>query len=165
MDKLHLRLKSIAARLRRDERGNVLIELALVMPIFATLAMGSYDLSRYAMETSRLDFAARAGAQVIIQNPGAISDLPGIEAEVVAAATVAAGPDVSDLVVTTSRVCNCPDGGGGTTTVACSTVICDDGSVMVNVLSVRAGHNVTPIFRIPGVIETRRVVGQFVVAF
>lgn len=163
MSMLGDRIRNYVARcrnFRRNERGNILVEFALVVPIFSVLAMGAYDMGRFAMETSRMEFAARAGAQVVLQDLSAIADLDSVRSEVIAAATVAAGPDVSDLVVIATRVCGCPDA-GGTLVVGSCTTPCDDGNVAQTQLIVTTGHFVDPVFTIPGVIERKRIVGQF----
>jgi len=49
-------------RLRRDQRGAALVELAVVVPILAVLAVGAVDFGRIFKSAMVITAAARAGA-------------------------------------------------------------------------------------------------------
>ena len=153
------RFKTIISRLRADQRGNVLTEMALVMPVFALLAVGSFDMGRFALEYTRLEAALRAGAQVAIQNVDTVGDLTLIEAEVEREVADSIGANIATLTVIASTNCACGELGVNLTTATCNS-LCDDGNVALTVLVVRAGHILDPVFSIPGFIETRRITAQ-----
>ena len=56
-------LKKILRRHADDTRGSVVVELALIMSVFALMMVGGYDFSRMAMETHEMEQFARAGTQ------------------------------------------------------------------------------------------------------
>ncbi len=60
-----------------SQRGQALVEYALLLPIFLLLAMGILDLGRVVYFYSAINNAAREGARYGIVNP---SDWVGIEA-------------------------------------------------------------------------------------
>ena len=46
-----------------DTKGSVVVELALIMSVFALMMVGGYDFSRMAMESHKMEQVARAGTQ------------------------------------------------------------------------------------------------------
>lgn len=101
-----------------DERGNSLIEMALVLPILMVLMFGIVDISTSYARKLELEQAASAGTEMVT---AAGLDAPGIDdralaADVAAAARVAA----NNVTVTRWRQCRsgpldpaltaCPDG-------------------------------------------------------
>lgn len=153
MGLLARKCRAFLSRLGGDRRGNVLTEMALVMPMFATLAVGTFDMGRFAIEQNRLEQIARAGANYVLQNTALAADDVGIEAAATAAALVAAGPDTVGIAVNASRVCGCPGVG---ITADCSG-FCDDGNVKAVILEVTASHTLVPIFAFPNFIETKNL--------
>lgn len=147
------RCRRFLKRLGGDRRGNVLTEMAIVMPMFATLAVGTFDMGRFTIEQNRLEQIARAGANYVLQNTALAGDDVGIEAAATAAALVAAGPDSAGIVVDASRICGCPGVG---IDPDCSG-FCDDGNVKAVILVVTASHTLTPIFAFPNFIETKNL--------
>lgn len=164
IDRLSAACGSIAVRLRSSERGNVLIETALVMPIFAMLAMGSFDIGRFAMEHARMEQASRAGAQVAIQNLAETPVLADIEAEVVSAATLAIGPDIATLTVSATITCWCSSGGTATTAATCDDP-CASGEVAGKKLVVTASHMMDPVFAVAGLLEPRTISSETVLMY
>ena len=53
------------ARLRKDERGTQLVELAIVLPIFVLLFAATAEFGRYFYEYTTLAKASRAGARFL----------------------------------------------------------------------------------------------------
>lgn len=147
------RCRAFFSRLNGDRRGNVLTEMALVMPMFATLAVATFDMGRFAIEQNRLEQIARAGVNYVLQNIALAGDDVGIEAAATAAALVAAGPDTAGIVVNASRVCGCPGVG---ITADCGG-FCDDGNVKAVILDVTVTHTLVPIFAFPSFIETQNL--------
>ena len=142
-----------------DRRGNVLTEMALVMPMFATLAVGTFDMGRFAIEQNRLEQVARAGAQYALQNLSLSGDMAGMENEAIQAALVAAGPDTAGITVVATRACSCPGSAGA---AGCDD-FCDDGNVKSVELTVTATHTLTPIFSFPSFIQTTTLVADMTV--
>jgi Flp pilus assembly protein TadG len=151
--------RAFIARLSADRRGNVLTEMAIVMPMFATLAVGTFDMGRFAIEQNRLEQVARAGAQYALQNINLAGDTTGMQDAAMAAALVAAGPDSAGITVVAARVCSC----AGTGVDADCTGFCDDGNVKAVALTVTATHTLSPIFSFPNFIETKTLVADVTV--
>jgi len=63
----------LAAHLRRPERGQSLVEFALVFPLIALLTFGAIDLGRAVFAYSTVTSAARQGARVASVNQIATS--------------------------------------------------------------------------------------------
>jgi Flp pilus assembly protein TadG len=60
--------KAQVARLRR-RRGASAVELAVILPIFATLVLATVDFGRFAYNYIAVTNAARAGAAWVMMNP------------------------------------------------------------------------------------------------
>ncbi len=146
--------RDFMARLSADSCGNVLTEMAIIMPMFATLAVGTFDLGRFAIEQTRLEQVARAGAQYALQNIALAGDSVGIEAAAIKAALVAAGPDSAGIAVAANRVCTCIDEFGVITVEADCNGFCDDGNVKSVALTVTATHTLVPLYSFPNFIQT-----------
>lgn len=74
---------------RRDDRGQALVETALVLPLLFLLLLGAAELGRVAYAAIEISNAARAGAQYGSQDAGTMGDTNGI--------TTAAQNDASNL--------------------------------------------------------------------
>jgi Flp pilus assembly protein TadG len=133
--------------------------MAVVMPMFATLAVGTFDMGRFAIEQNRLEQIARAGAQYVLQNISLAANTAGMEAAAEAAALVSAGPDTAGITVVAARVCSCASTG---IEADCSG-FCDDENVKAMELTVTVSHTLTPIFSFPNFIETRTLVADVTV--
>lgn len=110
----------------RDERGNVAVEFALVLPFFLLLLMGLVDYGLAAREKSRLESAARAGLQAVLTAP---EDTSGA----LAAAEAVAG----DAEIDVATACLCADG----TEVACSDTCTVGNRRQVVTVSVSTDHS------------------------
>ena len=60
--------KATLVRLRR-RRGGSAVELAIILPIFATLVLATVDFGRFAYNYIAVTNAARAGAAWVMMNP------------------------------------------------------------------------------------------------
>jgi Flp pilus assembly protein TadG len=89
-------------RHERRERGQSLVELALILPILLLLLVGIIEIGRFAYYSILVANAARAGAQYGAQTLITSADANGIE-------TAAAndGQNVPALNVTTKQTCGC----------------------------------------------------------
>jgi len=89
-------------RLRRDERGASLIELALVAPLFATFLIGMVDLSRaYAFRLS-LEQAVQRSVEKVMQYQENTSTYSTLQSE----AATAAGVSTSAVTIDYWLECN-----------------------------------------------------------
>jgi hypothetical protein len=65
---------------KRDARsGNVIIELALVLPLLALVLLGTADFGRLFYETITVQSAARAGVQYGVHKGGTFEDFNGMQ--------------------------------------------------------------------------------------
>ncbi len=152
------RLDVLAEALRRrlaraagtDERGNVTVELAFVLPVALLILVGIFDFGFATFETMSLRSAARAGGQYALINP---SDAAGLE-QVVRNSTFVDGADVE---VTYNPYCQCPSG----TTVSCSTGTCGSQS-FYRLYEVTVTKPYSAIFPYPGIPDSMTLTGTAV---
>lgn len=102
--------------LRRDERGNSVIELALVLPILSSMLVGMVDLSRgFAMKLSTQQ-AAQRSIEKVMQTTASSTVIDSLKAEAADAAGVATSAVAVDFwlecngVRQTSYDSSCPAG-------------------------------------------------------
>src|SRR5579863_1339564 len=95
-------------RLFRDQTGSALVEMALLVPFLALLAVGVVDAGRFMYDGILVGNSARAGAQYGAQNLRIVTDTTGI--------TSAAKNDanLSGLTVLPTHMCVCADGTAST---------------------------------------------------
>lgn len=141
------RIPSVLTRLWRETRGNVSMELAVVVLVLVPLVLGAYDFGMGYREQLRLRSAARAGAQWAITNPTQ-EDEPSIR--------VAARADANDTtnsltVDPISFTCQCP---GITGTVSCITGTCAANAVPYKFVTVTVQGTYDPVFDYPGLPST-----------
>jgi len=91
-------------RFAPDERGGVVIEFALGVPVLLLLLSGAIDLGLALDQSSALRSAARSGAQYAMRFP---ADSTGISDAVKKSVTF----DATSLTVSSSTHCECPAGG------------------------------------------------------
>jgi Flp pilus assembly protein TadG len=92
-------------RFTRDERGIQLVELAIVIPIFALLFAATAEFGRYFYEYTTLAKAARAGARYLSVMPTTAVDDSNAQKMVVYGNTDAIGPKIlPDLELTHVRI-------------------------------------------------------------
>ncbi|UYN93295.1 MAG: pilus assembly protein [Enhydrobacter sp.] len=92
----------------RDDRGNIIVEFALMLPILFLLLVGLLDLGRYGLQKSAMLHGAREGAQYGIVAP---DDTTNVNVTAVNATALAG------VSATSSVFCECVAG----TAVSCST--------------------------------------------
>lgn len=133
----------------REENGQSLIELALMMPMFATILVGSAEFARLAYVSIEVTNAARAGAQYGAQSNITGTDLTGMEN-----VATAAGPNVSSMTATASLSCVCSDG----TSITCSNTTACTARIQEYV-QVNTSAIVTPLFHLPALPKTYTLTG------
>lgn len=66
-------------RLRRNQNGAIIVEMAFIMPVLILLAFGGFELSRLALLHQKLDRAAMAAGDLVSQAKGlSAGDFPDI---------------------------------------------------------------------------------------
>ena len=94
-------IRRFLKRLRRDDRGAAVIELALVAPILATMTVGVIDLSTAFSRKLALEQAAQRGVEKVMQTTGELK----VEDTMANEAATAAGVPVSQVTVTFTMSC------------------------------------------------------------
>jgi Flp pilus assembly protein TadG len=132
----------------RAERGQSLVELALLVPLLLLLLVGIIEIGRFAYYSILVANAARAGAQYGAQNLATAADIAGIK-------LAAKNDGLATLTVTPTQLCGC-DGtsladkaGGGCPATGCAT----PKSPLVYV-SVKADGTFSSLFSFPGIPAT-----------
>ena len=125
--------------LRRVE-GSALIELALLLPVFLLLFIGTVDFGRGFFAAIEVATAANAAANYGAQQPW---DTAGIKA----AATQGA-PTVNNLTSTVSTGCECAD--GTSVRPGCSSAPSNCSANIVTYVQVTTSVAYTPLFEYPG---------------
>ena len=123
------------ARLARDDRGASVIELALVMPIMASLLIGMVDLSRAYSHKLKLEQAAQRAIEKVQQYQATSSTYSTLQAE----AATAAGVPTANVSIDYWLECN------GTRATDYESV-CTSGQVYARWVKVDVTGTFTPIF-------------------
>jgi Flp pilus assembly protein TadG len=137
------------AKLRIGERGQSLVETALVVPILVTLLVGTVEMGRVVYASIAVANAAKAGAQYGCENGFTAQDSSGI--------ALAASDEVPTMTVTTtsSSACACSDGSAST----CLNTDCAN-SHLEQTLTVNTSATVSANIRLPGLPTSYTVKGQ-----
>lgn len=128
-------------RVRRDERGASIIELALILPVLSTLVIGVADLSRAYSQKLILEQAAYRAIEKVQQYQATESTYDTLKNEVVAAATSAGFTDVTASNVTIDYWLECSGARQTNYDSTCSTL-----SGTARYITVDVTHTFTPMF-------------------
>jgi hypothetical protein len=142
---------------RRDaQRGGVLAEFAIVIPVALLLLLGAVDFGRVWALASASANAAHAGAQYGSQNAQLAADIDGMRTVVIsdlATSSVLAasnegenGITLSDFTITPERYCECSDGSA----INCDTK-CGGGTSPMVFVRVRVDTTFQTLFDYPGI--------------
>ena len=101
--------RSFLPRLAADRDGNILIEVALALPVLFLLLVGLLDLGRYGLQKSAMLQGARAGAQYGIVAHDESANIN---------ATAQSATGLTGVSATNSVFCECVS---GTAIVSCTT--------------------------------------------
>lgn len=123
------------------QKGQAMIELALLLPLILVLLIGIIEIGRLAYYYIEVSDAARAGAQYASQSLANAANVPNI--------TQAVQNDFQDVGVITlspapQQTCGCP----GTAPAACPAGGCAYPLVYVNVSTT---YPLSPLFQYPGI--------------
>ena len=154
----HCRFKAFVFLYRvRGDSGQSMLEVALCLPLFFLLILGTAEIANIAWSAVQVQNAARAGAQYGAQNRAAASDSASI--------TTAAkndAPRLTTMQVTPTESCKCIN----TTTGAdsgksCATITaCPTPYLITEQVQVNTSAAVTPIFHYPGLPASYTLKGQ-----
>lgn len=131
-------MMSLVVSLRGNERGAAIIELALVAPFFAALAIGMIDMSRAYSMKLKLEQAAQRGIEKVEQQHSVLSDYSAYATEASTAAT-AAGYSGSTASADYWLECNGVRQSDPTTP-------CTSGQTYARYVSITVSNTYTPLF-------------------
>lgn len=137
--------KRLRRLLQRGEEGSSLIELALMMPIFSLILVGSVQVAQLAYASIEVTSAARAGAEYGAQTHDTAADATGMET-----VATAAGPNVPNMQAAATTFCTCSDG----TAVTCSNAGTSCSARINEYVQVNTTASVTSLFHIAGLPRT-----------
>lgn len=128
-------------RLGRQE-GSVLVELALMTPLFLLLTVAAVDFGRAYFLAIEVAGAAHAAAAYGSQNP---TDATGAHN-----AAKDDAPDVSNLTISSQTYgCECADGSSYSSGCTTTPSSCPNGMNVVNRVSITVTATYSPLFRWP----------------
>lgn len=142
------------------EGGNVLIELALVLPLLVLLLLGAVEFGRLTFASIEVANAANAGAKYGVQDHGFAGDVPGIQAHAIADAY-----DLSGLTVTPTTYCVCSSNGeatGAFDTCDAVALTCVPPSESIEFLQVNVSAQFDPLIHAPRLPTTYTLQSQAV---
>ena len=141
---------------RGNERGGVLAEFAIVVPVALLLLLGAVDFGRVWTLATASANAAQAGAQYGAQNAQLAGDIDGMRAvainDLTASTVITAsnpgenGITIDDFVITPERYCECADGN----TIACTNK-CGGGTNPMVFVRVQVDTTFETLFDYPGI--------------
>lgn len=121
-------------KLARSSDGTATIELALMLPIFASMLIGVVDITTAFNRKLEMEQAIQRAIERVMQTTTTYTVEDNIKAE----AAAAAGINVNDVIVTYSQTCD------GVVTPA--TTNCPTNAIAVRYTNVKASTIFTPMF-------------------
>ena len=144
--------------LARGDKGQALVELALIFPIFILLLVGAAEFGRLAYAAIEVTDAARAGVAYGAQSHITASDTTGMQT----AATQNA-PDVTGISATATNFCACssaPTAQNSCTSAAVTTSCSTAPDHSEEFVQVNTTASVNTIFNYPGLPKIYTMTGQ-----
>jgi Flp pilus assembly protein TadG len=132
----------LCARWIRDARASAILELSLLVPIFAALLVGAAQFGLLCYSAIELSEAARAGVAYGSQSSTTASDTSGMQT----AATNAA-PNISGMSATASQFWVCSN---AMTTHYSASPTCTTGNHMIHYVQVNTSMAATTPFQLAG---------------
>ena len=129
----------------RSDAGTSLIEMAVVLPLLVLMVLGVADFGRMLYHAITLSHAARAGAAYGAQGNGFAGSVAGIQQ-----AAEAEAQNISPIVVTSERLCECTGGAS----VSCTTSSCGGYGAPRAFVEVTATQTFTTLVAYPGIPDT-----------
>jgi Flp pilus assembly protein TadG len=106
----------VFGRTRRSQTGAALVELVVALPVLVLMLVGTADFARALYMSVEMTNAARAGAQYGAHKLALSSNTAGMQATALAAA-----PNISGMIATATRECQCASDAGIFTALTPST--------------------------------------------
>jgi Flp pilus assembly protein TadG len=128
---------------RQRQRGNAVLEFALIFPMLLFMLVGTMDFARVFFSGIAMENAARAGVQYGALSPGKAGDINGI---VAAALADAAGQGLDGVTASARTFCSCVGSGS---TVSCSIGTCN-GQTPNGYIEATAQYTFNSVLRYPG---------------
>jgi Flp pilus assembly protein TadG len=125
-----------------DTGGGALIELALIVPIFTILLLGSTEFAILSYDSIEVSNAARAGVAYGSQSNTTASDSAGMRT-----AATSDAPDVSGISATAKEFWSCSN---APATQASSPPTCTSGNHVLHYVQVTTSATITPGIHLPG---------------
>jgi Flp pilus assembly protein TadG len=152
----HCRLQrsSIVAGL---DAGQSMVEVALCLPLFFLLILGTMEISNIAWSAIQVQNAARAGAQFGAQSRAAAADSTDI-----ATAAKNDAPKLTGMTVTSSSSCQCINTTTGATAgTGCATITeCPSPYLITVQVQVNTQATVRPLVHYPGLPSSYTLKGR-----
>ena len=140
----------------RRESGQSMLEVALCLPLFFILILGTSEIASIAWSAIQVQNAARAGAQFGAQSRAAAADATDI-----ATAAQNDAPKLTSMIVTSSQACQCLNTSTGAATGACATITqCPSPFLITDTVQVNTSAAVTPIVHLPGLPASYTLTGR-----
>lgn len=160
-----LRILARCTRLRDDDRGQALVELALVLSFLGVpLLLGTAQMGLLIHDSIEVADAANAGALYAMQNNADAS-----LTSVITSTAQAEAPDVSSLTVTPTPYYACTSAVGGTqyviptyTSTQAAAMCTGGGNHALEFIQVQTSATVTPLIHFPGLPSSYTLKGQAV---
>jgi Flp pilus assembly protein TadG len=140
----------------REDNGQAIVELALTLPLFLLLLLGTVEFGRLAYASIEVANAAHAGAQYGSENRINAANISGMEQ----AATNDAHDVTAGLTATATYFCTCSNGTGGTSSDCTATYCTGSGIILDEYVKVNTTATVDPLFHYPGLPTTWTLQGQ-----
>jgi Flp pilus assembly protein TadG len=146
-----------------SESGNALVELAVTLPLFLLLILGTAEIANLAWASMQVNNAAHAAASYASQSrtTSAAANLANIG--------LAAQNEAPQLItapstqVTSTQFCSCAGSDGSSTSIACdSTALtnCPSPSTIEVSVQVTTQVPVSPLFHYPGLPSSYTITGR-----
>lgn len=146
---------TIRSTRRSRESGQSLIELAVALPLFVILILGTAEMANIAWSAIQVSNAARAGAQYGSQSHANASDTASVQT-----AAKNDAPSITNLQVTVTQPCKCISSTGTDTGNACTLAACPSPNVIMPYVQVNTQAAITPFMRYPGLPASYTLKGQ-----
>lgn len=146
---------TIRSTRRSRESGQSLIELAVALPLFVILILGTAEMANIAWSAIQISNAARAGAQYGSQSHANASDTASVQT-----AAKNDAPSITNLQVTVTQPCKCISSTGTDTGNACTLAACPSPNVIMPYVQVNTQAAITPFMRYPGLPASYTLKGQ-----
>jgi Flp pilus assembly protein TadG len=139
----------------RREDAQSLVELALMMPLFILILLGSAEFARFAWAAVLTSNAARAGAAFGAVNPTYAKNTAGIQA-----AAAADSVNLTGLTTTPGISCVCSSGASIRSCITTALTDCAAPATITDYITVNTTSTVTPLGHYPGLPTSFTATGQ-----